>query len=491
MQGKEKIKNQAGSGAGKYRRQSRSDFLLEKLRSGESLGLRSELELTVLLSIPAILAQLSTVVMEYIDTSMVGQLGVDAASSVGLVSSTTWLFGSLCSAAGIGFSVQVAQEIGAGRERHARDIVKMSLVFSLIFNIILTAVGVMIAGDLPRFLGADESIAPGASVYFLVVMLFFPIRGILFLSGGLLQSSGNMKAPGLLNILDCVLDVVFNLFLIFPTRAVTLPITGVSVTLPGAGLGIVGAALGTGLAETVTTLLLMFELLYRSKMLRLRRGEGFHMEMAVITKAVRISVPVALQSAALSSAQVVSTKIVSPLGHVAIASHSFSITAEGLCYMPGYGISAAATAMVGQSYGAGRRITAKRLAWTATLLGMGMMALSGIFMYITAPQLIALLSPDAEIRTLSVIVLRIEAIAEPMFGASIVATGAMRGTGDTLIPTILNLISMWGIRLPMAAFLAPRWGLKGVWTAMCMELIVRGILFLIRLRGRGWLRDRK
>ena len=130
----------------------------------------------------------------------------------------------------------------------------------------------MIAGGLPYFMGADASIAPGASAYFLVVMLFFPVRGILFLSGGLLQSSGNMKVLGLLNILDCVLDVVFNLFLIFPTRTVSLPVTGMTITLPGAGLGIVGAALGTGLAETVTTILLMFELLYRSKMLR---GRGW------------------------------------------------------------------------------------------------------------------------------------------------------------------------------------------------------------------------
>ena len=76
--------------------------------------------------------------------------------------------------------------------------------------------------------------------------------------------------------------------------------------------------------------------------------------------------------------------------------------------------------------------------------------------------------------------LRIEAFAEPMFAASIVATGVMRGGGDTLVPAVLNLVCMWLIRIPLALYLAPRIGLEGVWLAMCIELCVRGVLFLIR-----------
>ena len=83
--------------------------------------------------------------------------------------------------------------------------------------------------------------------------------------------------------------------------------------------------------------------------------------------------------------------------------------------------------------------------------------------------------------------LRIEAFAEPLFACSIVAAGALRGAGDTLVPSIMNLLSMWGIRITMAAFLAPRIGLTGVWIAMCAELCIRGILFLIRLFREKWL----
>ena len=181
-----------------------------------------------------------------------------------------------------------------------------------------------------------------------------------------------------------------------------------------------------------------------------------------------------------------STKIVAPLGTVAIAANSFSVTAESLCYMPGYGIGSAATTLIGQSIGAGRKDLTKRFGWLTTGLGMLIMTGSGILLYIFAPFMIGLLSPDPEIRELGAAVLRIEAFAEPMYAASIVATGVFRGAGDTFIPSCINLFSMWCVRIPLGAFLAPRFGLHGVWFAMCVELCVRGVLFLIRLSGKKW-----
>ena len=190
----------------------------------------------------------------------------------------------------------------------------------------------------------------------------------------------------------------------------------------------------------------------------------------------------------MCGAQIAQTRIVAPLGTVAIAANSFSVTAESLCYMPGYGIGTAATTLIGQSIGAGRKDMTKRLGWLTTGLGMVVMAVTGTLMYIAAPWMIGMLSPEPAIRALGTRILRIEAFAEPMFGASIVASGVFRGAGDTLVPSCLNFFSMWAIRIPASAILAPRFGLPGVWLAMCVELCVRGILFLIRLAGSRWLK---
>ncbi|MDE6716497.1 MAG: MATE family efflux transporter, partial [Muribaculaceae bacterium] len=92
------------------------------------------------------------------------------------------------------------------------------------------------------------------------------------------------------------------------------------------------------------------------------------------------------------------------------------------------------------------------------------------------------------IRELGNMCLRAEAFAEPMFAASIVAYGVFVGAGDTLIPAVMNLASIWGVRITLAALLAPTLGLQGVWIAMCVELCFRGIIFLIRMRHGNWTR---
>jgi len=210
-------------------------------------------------------------------------------------------------------------------------------------------------------------------------------------------------------------------------------------------------------------------------------------EWQYIRNAQKISIPIAFQSMLMSGAQIVSTMIVAPLGNFAIAANTFAITAESLCYMPGYGIGEAATTLVGQSMGARRGELCKSFAWMTVTSGMLVMALMGCVMYWSAPELMGLMTPVAAIRDLGAECLRIEAFAEPMFAASIVAYQVCVGAGDTAKPALINLCSMWLVRLTLAAFLARSYGLQGVWFAMAVELSVRGMLFLFRLYRGKWL----
>ena len=181
------------------------------------------------------------------------------------------------------------------------------------------------------------------------------------------------------------------------------------------------------------------------------------------------------------------TVIVAPLGAASIAANAFAVIAESICYMPGYGIGDATTTLVGQSIGAGRKTLTRQFAWTSTWLGMGVMTTLGAVMYGIAPWMMEIMTPDHEIIHLGVVALRTEAWAEPMYAASIVAYGAFVGAGDTLIPSFMNLGSMWGVRVVLAAILAPIYGLHGVWIAMAIELTFRGIIFLIRLKSGAWM----
>ena len=145
--------------------------LLKLIRNGEPMTLGQQLNLTVQLSIPSILAQLSSILMQFIDASMVGSLGAEASASIGLVSTTTWLFMGLCSAAATGFSVQVAHLLGAKDPESARSVLRQALSTVITFSLILTAIGCAISGPLPGWLGGGESILGDASGYFLIFIL--------------------------------------------------------------------------------------------------------------------------------------------------------------------------------------------------------------------------------------------------------------------------------------------------------------------------------
>lgn len=428
------------------------------------------------------MAQLSSIIMQYIDTAMVGRLGADDSASIGLMASSLWLFWGVCSAATVGFSVQVAHKVGAMDYAGARRVLRQAIVACLAVGLAVGLIGVAISGALPAWLGGEEVVRHNASLYFLVFVAGLPILILNYLGCGVLRAAGNMTVPGGLNVMMCVLDVIFNFMLIFPSHEVA--IGGVSFTLPGAGLGVLGAALGTVLAEAVCSGLVMWYLCFRQKDICIfgigERG-SFRPGGTVIRNAVKISTPVAVEHAVISGAQIVITLIVAPLGIVAIAANAFAVTAESLCYMPGFGIGDAATTLVGQSYGARRLDLVKRMGYVTVGMGMAVMTIMGAILYVTAPYVMQMLSPDPAIYNLGAEVLRIEAWAEPMYAASIVAYGVMVGMGDTLVPAAMNFLSIWIVRLPIAALLAKSIGLRGVWLAMAIELTFRGAIFLWRL----------
>lgn len=439
--------------------------------------------LIIQLSIPSILAQVTTVLMFYIDAGMVGSLGAEPSAAIGLVEPATWLIFSLVSAVTMGFSVQVAHFIGANDFPKARAVMRHGYVFGLCFSLLMLLIAFLIGPRLPIWLGGGADIQHDAMVYFLIFSGITPFHLIEYMSGAMLKVAGDMRRPSMMAILMCVLDVIFNYFLIFPTRTISL--FGIELTMPGLGAGVAGAALGSLLAFVCVALPLAYYAIFRSPILAWKQDiERFSWRWQYIWNALKISAPMGLQYLLMNGAQLVSTMIVAPLGNVAIAAHSFAITAESLCYMPGYGISEAATTLVGQSVGADRRDLHRSFAWMTVFLGMIVMAFMGVVMYIFAPEMIGLLSPVTAIQDLGTSVLRIEAFAEPFFAAAIVAYSVCVGAGDTLKPSMINLGSMWLIRLTLAYCLASQYGLRGVWFAMAVELSLRGMMFIFYLFKR-------
>lgn len=452
--------------------QKHNEALLASIREGKAMTQREKLNLIIGLSIPSILAQVSNVLMFYIDASMVGALGAEASAAIGLVEAATWLFGGICSAASLGFSVQVAHFIGANDFVKARQVLRHGLAATTLISILISLFAVSIAWELPLWLRGGADIQRDASLYFLIYSLALPFLQLMILSSGMIKCAGNMVLPSVMSIVMCVLDVVFNYFFIYVL-----------------GLGVAGAALGTACAIAVVGIYLAWYALCHSSILALHLDTTKFVWMwDYIRNALKIGTPIAAQYMLMTSAHIVSTMIVAPLGNVAISANTFAITIESLCYMPGYGIGDAATTLIGQSVGAGQYRLCRNFAKMTVGLGMFIMAVMGAVMYIFAPEMIAVMTPVEDIRHLTVEILRIEAFAEPMFAAAIVANCVFVGAGDTLRPALMNLLSMWCVRLTLAAWLVKDYGLRGVWIAMAAELIFRGSIFLARLRWGKWLK---
>ena len=437
------------------------------------MTLGEKLRLLVLLSMPAMIAQLSSVVMQIIDAAMLGHLGTRESAAVGLVSTTIWLFGGLLSGIATGFYVQVAHKIGANDAKRARSIIRQGIISGLLVSGLLALIGIMVSPFLPYWLGASADIAGEATAYFDVVALSMPLLMLNNLAAGSLRCSGNIKTPSMLNVMMCFLDVVFNYVFIYIC-----------------GLGTIGAAYGTFLAFAITSVCMMYSLVVKDPQLHfsLDRHQKFKPHWDTISTGFKIGTPISLQRGVMSGAQVAISGIIAPMGSVAIAANTFGVNVESLCYMPGYGIAEASTTLVGQSLGARRADLMRSFAWLSVGLGVVVMAIMGAVMWLFAPEMMSVVSTDGAVINLGAEVLRIEAWAEPGFAASIVAYSVLVGAGKTVGSSFLNLSSIWVVRLTLSLLLAPSMGLHGVWIAMAIELTFRGVAFVLMLCRKGWSR---
>ncbi len=443
--------------------------ITQDMRENKKISLKTQLMLVIFLSVPAIFEQLVSTAMSYIDTAMVGSLGYQATAAIGVVASTTWLFGGIATSCALGFSVQVAQYLGADRKKDARNVVCQGVLFNLLFGLLLGVIIIILSFFLPSWLGADVSIQKDATYYLAIVGAFMPFNILAMLCSGFLRCSGNALLPSIMNILMCVFDVIFNALFIY-----------------GLHLGVIGAALGTGMSQVVVAILLVILVVKKDGPLKLLGDENFKFTKQILLNAFHLATPSALERITLSLAQIVMTSIVSSMGAISVAVNYVAVSAEGICYLPAYGIAGAATTLVGQSIGAKRKDMAKRFANLTTLLGFILVLFMSLFMYGYAPLLVSMLTQNKEVIAQASICLRIVSFSEPLFAISIVVIGALRGAGDSKRPFILNALSMWGVRVLVIALFTKQYGVIGVWATMTFELVFRGIIFLIRLVRGKW-----
>lgn len=136
----------------------KTEYLFSLIRDGSELTIWNQIDLVWRLSLPAIFAQISFVMVQYIDAAMVGHLGANPAASIGLVSSSLWLIWGLITSVTVGFSVQVAQRIGAKQDEEARSVLRQGLVVGFLVSILIALIGLVVSPYLPNWLGGPPEL---------------------------------------------------------------------------------------------------------------------------------------------------------------------------------------------------------------------------------------------------------------------------------------------------------------------------------------------
>ncbi len=432
---------------------------------------------------PAIIEQYLSMLVSFVDTAMVGSLGSESTAAVSVVTTSIWLVNGVFAGVGVGFSVQVANAIGAGDYARSRRVIRQSVLAVGAIGLLALVVMECLGGFLPVWLGAEDDVIPLAVSYIRLYSLGLPFSAALSVFSSIFRCTGNTKVPLALNGLANAANIVMNFFLIYPTRHWrNLPIVG-------AGLGVKGAAIATAASMALSGVLITRSLIWnRNRPVSVSPDENYKPDKEIIMAAAKLGLPYMAERVTVNLGQILTTSMVAYVGTVALAANHIADVAEGMCYMPAYGISYAATSLVGQAVGAKNKEDAMVFGRIAGILGFCMSTVTGTLLFVLAPQISGLFTSDEEVIAVTTQVLRIIAFAEPLFAVSITLSGALQGAKDIRFPMFVALGSMWGIRIVLSLILVYRaeWGLSGVWFAMGIDLIVRGILCALRWRSRKW-----
>ncbi|SDB47637.1 putative efflux protein, MATE family [Pseudobutyrivibrio sp. YE44] len=422
----------------------------------------------VMVALPTMLEQILSVLMQYVDTAMVGHLGANATAAVSTSTTITWLIGSIPVAFGVGAMTQIAQAIGAGESHKISQVAKLSLFFAVGVGVVVEAICLVCCPFVAGWMGASEAISEAATRYFFWVSVPIVFKSLNIVLASAIRATKDTKTPMYIgigaNLLNVVLDYVFIYWF---------------------ALGVDGAAYATCIAAVAGGVCTLIAFL-KHKEFRFE-GKFFEIDKESVTRMWKLALPVLLINVASTSGYVVFAGLVSHMGTIIFAAHSIAVGAEELFYIGGYGFKSAANTMVGISYGEQNYEKYRAVCRSSIIATIGIMTISGVLLYAFAGNLMGFFTNDPEVIALGTTVLRMVAFNEPFFGLYIISEGIYYGLGRTRYPFIIECCGMWLVRI-LSTFIGIHFfgmGLIYVWCCMIADNVLKAIFLTVPVR-RLW-----
>ena len=437
--------------------------------------LRSELRPTLHLAIPLVLAEIGWISMAIEDTMFVGRLPNSAQSiaAVSISSSLFLVFAFFGEGLLIGLDTLVSQSFGAGRPEDCFH----SLINGIYLCCTLAPLLLASVWSLPRFfdrlgVSLDVAILAGPYTHTLAfglfpLLLFFTFRRAL-------QGMNLVRPVAFALITANLINLLGNYLLVFGHWGFPM-------------LGVIGSGIATAISRTyLAAVLIIFLFWHDAHNHAYFRQASLRPDLVRIRRLIALGFPAAMQMTAEITVFAAVASLISRLGAIPLASHQIALNTVAFTYMVPLGISSAAAVRVGQAIGR-RDLPGARLAGnTAILLGASFMSAMSVVLLVF-PQYIARIYTNNPVLIHNAVVLLAAGAAFQLFdGIQTVATGSLRGTGDTRTPMICHFCAYWLMGLPFGAWLCFRqhWGVLGLWIGLSASLILIGLLLLTFWRRR-------
>ena len=437
---------------------------------------RQDFRLTLRLALPLIFAEVGWMSMGIVDTVMVGRLP-NSAVAIGATGLGQSLYNSVAIFGGgllLGMDTFVAQAFGREDLDDARHSLLNGFVLALVLTpILMSAISFWPA--LMRHFGVSPELVEPMRPYLqalnwgtLPLLAYFALRRYL--------QAVNVAHPIMFALISAnVVNAVGNWVLIYGH-------------LGFRAMGITGSGWSTCMARGYMALCLAITLFWvESKRIRPGRMATLRIDIQRMSALLKLGAPAATQILCEIGAFSAATALCARLGPVPLAGHEIALNCAALTFMVPLGVSSAAAVRVGQQLGRRDPDGARRAGWSAILIGVGFMACSGS-VFVSLPKLIArLFTPNAAVIQVGAQLLLVAAAFQLFDGLQTVATGALRGAGDTRTPMLANFFAYWLVGLPLGYVLCFRlgWGALGIWIGLCGGLMIIGSALVITWHKRA------
>jgi putative MATE family efflux protein len=393
-----------------------------------------------ILSIPMVLEMIMESIFAIVDIFFVSKLGADAVATVGITESSM----TIVYAIGMGLSTAttalVARRVGEKRTGKAGTVAFQAIISGLIVSILISIPGVIYAKEFLLLMGASEEMAEAGYLYPAVMFGGNAVIMLLFIINAVFRSSGDAAVSMRVLVLGNLINIILDPLLIF----------GIG---PFPELGLMGAAVATTIGRGLAVCY-QFYLLFRGhKRIRLEL-KHLRIKLKVMIQLFKLSAGGILQYIIATSSWIALYRIISELGSEVMAGYTIAIRIVVFVLLPSWGMSNAASTLVGQNLGAKQPERAERTVWITAYANMVLLGLVGIVLIIFPESFIRLFIDDPNVISNGAISLQIISIGFVSYAMGMVMTQAFNGSGDTITPTWINFFCFWLFEIPLAYLLA-------------------------------------